>query len=372
LGKSVLDIINEISRIRDSHIPAERVKKRAQYEDGAKNLLVAKMANLTWDLIDSIVSLMDSDFWRGEQIEGRFYPLFGKPNRNRIRTNDLKNLKEFLSTVIRKDVSKIDEVISNLNGISYGATSLFFYITNRDRYNVFIPITVKGLKTVYPVETKELVYNRPFEKNYLLFNDLCNRLKKEFSVQPQELDILLTVFGKQAQVDTEEQKELAHIETLKPTVVSSHVEAEAILLEIGNLLGYETYTSDPAKIFENKKLGIIASSEEVPEILRSTKNVERTDVIWYKEDSPPSYFFEVEHGGTMRDALHRLYQARHLNAKFFIVGPEENRQKFEEWVSTSPYNSSRKLYNFKTFEELSKLYDLIKSAENFKKEFGIM
>jgi hypothetical protein len=367
-----LDTRKEISRIRDSYIPTERIKKRAQYEDEAKNLLVAKMPNLTWNLIDSVISTMDSDFWQGEQTDGRFYPLFGKPNRNRIKTNDLKHLEEFLTAVIRKDISQIDVVISNLNGISYGATSLFFYIMDRDRYNVFIPITVKGLRIVYPEEAKGLVYNRPFEKNYLLFNDLCNRLKNEFSVQPQELDILLTVLGKQAHVRTEGKKEPVHLQTVKPIVISSHVEAEAILLEIGNLLGFETYTADPAKVFENKKLGVIASAEEVPEILRGTKNVERTDVIWYKEDSPPNYFFEVEHGGTMRDALHRLYQARHLNARFFVVGPEENRQKFEEWVSTSPYNTSRKLYTFKTFEELSKLYGLIKSAENFKKEFGIM
>lgn len=371
MGQNSLDIASEISRIKSSHIPTERIEKRAQYENEARNLLVTKMPDLTWDLIDSVISLIDSDFWQGEQFDGRFYPLFCKPNRNRIRTNDLKHLEEFLAAVIRKDVSIIDDLISDLDGINYGAASLFFYIIDRERYNVFIKATVNGLKTIYPEEARELAYDSPFEKNYSLFNSLCGHLKNEFSVQPQEVDIILTVLGKQERAENKQQKEPAPVEAAKLTSIGNHVEAEATLLEIGNLLGYETYTADPAKVFENKKLGDISSSKEVPEILRSTKNVERTDVIWHKEDSPPSYFFEVEDKGTMRDALHRLYQARHLNARFFIVGPGENRQKFEEWVSTAPYNSSRKLYNFKTFEELSHLYSLIKSAESFKKEFGI-
>lgn len=59
-------------------------------------------------------------------------------------------------------------------------------------------------------------------------------------------------------------------------------------------------------------------------------------------------------------------------AMFFGIGPKENLSKFEDWVFTAPYNSSRRLYNFKTFDELSKLHSLIKSAEDFKKEFGII
>ena len=67
------------------------------------------------------------------------------------------------------------------------------------------------MKAIYPEAAKELAYDRPFEKNYLLFNDLCNRLKKQFSVQPQELDILLTVLGKQERVKAEEEVEKAKV-----------------------------------------------------------------------------------------------------------------------------------------------------------------
>jgi len=368
-----LGTANQISLIRKSRIPPERIRKRAEYEDKAKELLVAKISNLSWSLIDSVISLIDSDFWQGEEVEGRFFPLFCKPNRNRIKTNDLRNLKEFLTAIIEKEnVARIDELISRLNGISYGAASLFFYVKDRNRYNVFLPVTVKGLKAVYPEKAKEVTYERPFAENYSLFNDLCNSLKKEFSVEPQELDILLTVLAKQKQVEIPEQKEPKDTGITEPIDICGHEEAEAILLELGNLLGYETYTADPAKSYKNAKLGEIASSKDVPQILRNTKNVQRIDVIWYKEEMPPSYFFDVDGRRTMRDAIHRLYQARNLNVRFFIIGPKEVREKFEEWVSTAPYNSSRNLYNFRTFEELSRLYGLIKGAESSKKEFGIM
>lgn len=368
-----MNVAQQIQQIRNSHIPTERIEKRAEYEKAAKKMLLSKISTLSWDSFDSAVSLIDTDFWHEEEVDGRFYPLFCTPNRNRIRTNSIGNLRELLVAIFEKeDVENIDKVISKLNGIFYGAVSVFFYIKDSRRYNIFLKVTVKGLKVVYPEEAKELAYETPFGKNYPLFNELCNKFKEEFSLAPQELDIILTNLGKEKQVEIEEKKESTPKMVTKPVVITSHTEAEAILIEIGNLLGYETYTADPAKNYQGKKLGEIASSKNVPEILSSTKNIEKTDVIWYKEDMPPSYFFEVEQGGTMRDALLRLYQARYLNARFFIIGPKDNRQKFEGWVSNAPFNSLRNIYNFKTFDELSRLYVLIKNAENSKKEFGIM
>lgn len=75
-------------------------------------------------------------------------------------------------------------------------------------------------------------------------------------------------------------------------------EAEAILIEIGRLLGFETYTADPAKIYDGKKLSELTELRTIPEPLQGTKNIRRIDVIWYNESSPPNYFFEVEDKGT--------------------------------------------------------------------------
>jgi len=365
-----MNVAKEISRIKKDYIPSVRVLKRVEYEEQARKFF-SDISDISFDDFYAIISLIDSDYWKDEEVEGRFYPLFSKPNKNKIATNSLGQIRQLLKAAYQdEDMSKVDTLVSDLSGMWYGSASLFFYIKNPDRYSVFLPVTVEGIKKIYPTESKNLHYRRPFNKNYPLFNKLCEKLKAEYSLKPQELDIILTVFAKREIAEEVEQK------LPKPPVVekeiSGHVEAEAILLEIGNLLGFETYTADPSKVFEGRRLDEISTLKEIPDILRGTKNIARVDVIWCNEDSPPSCLFEVEDKGTMRDALLRLYQARHLNARFFIVAPEENRRRFEEWISNAPFKSSRKLYNFRTFKDIAKLHSLTKIAEEFKRKFGIV
>ncbi len=99
----------------------------------------------------------------------------------------------------------------------------------------------------------------------------------------------------------------------------------------------------------------------MPPILKSSRQMSRIDVIWYRPNTP-FYLFEVEDGGNMRDALHRLYNAMAFNAKFFIVSPAHNRDKFETWVRTAPFTEFQDTYNFTTYTEL---FDFYKEAIKF-------
>jgi MoxR-like ATPase len=191
-----LELASEISKIRNN-ISKERIQTRAEYEEKAKNAILANMNTLTIDSLDSIMDLMNTDFYEGKTNTDRFYPLFSVPMRNMIRTNKIDELKAFIVTAFEKeDLSRIDEARFHLHGIKYGAASLLLYIKDRDRYNVFIPSTVKGLRIVYPEKANEILYEEPFDKNYSLFNSLCNDMKKNYSIRPQELDIILTVLGR--------------------------------------------------------------------------------------------------------------------------------------------------------------------------------
>lgn len=365
-----MDVAKEILRIRKKYIPTVRILGRAEYEEQVRKFL-STISDISFDDFFTIISLIDSDYWKDEEVEGRFYPLFSKPNRNKIAANSLGQIRGLLIAAYQdEDIGKVDTLVSGISGMWYGSASVLFYIKNPDQYSVFLPVTVAGIKKIYPTESKNLHYRRPFHKNYPLFNKLCEELKVEYSLKPQELDIILAIFGKEEII--EEVKEKTPESPVVEKEISGHIEAEAILLEIGNLLGFETYTADPSKVFEARRLDEMSTLKDIPDILQGTRNIARVDVIWYNEESPPSFLFEVEDRGTMRDALHRLYQARHLNARFFIVGPAANRRKFEEWVSTAPYKSSRKLYNFRTFEEITKLHSLIKNAEELKRKFGII
>ena len=141
----------------------------------------------------------------------------------------------------------------------------------------------------------------------------------------------------------------------------NHWEAIYFIVKIGNLLGYKTYVADPSRTAFGKKLSEIATLSEVPPILKSASEISKIDAIWYKP-TPPFFLFEVEDGGTMREALHRLYNAMAFDARFFVVCPPGNKDKFEKWVTTAPFKEHEERYNFRTYSEL---FDFYKEAVNY-------
>ncbi len=148
-------------------------------------------------------------------------------------------------------------------------------------------------------------------------------------------------------------------------VVDSHESAEAILLMLGNLLGYDTYTPDSSRTYNSQKLGDIATLEDLPpftseKIMDSIRNV---DVVWPKEEWP-EYFFEVEHTTGVTPGLLRIYQAQKINAKFFIIGPKDVLKKFEREVEKAPFNSIKEKYRFRSYEALRGMY---LTASQFRK-----
>lgn len=150
----------------------------------------------------------------------------------------------------------------------------------------------------------------------------------------------------------------------------NHWEAIFYLVKAGNALGFKTYVADPSRTAFEQKLGDIASLTDIPPILKSVPEMPRVDVIWYSPGAtPPLFMFEVEDGGTMREALHRLYNAMAFSAKFFIVSPTENRPKFEKWVGTAPFHECRDHYNFQTYSELADFYRAVVRYEELRRRF---
>ena len=148
----------------------------------------------------------------------------------------------------------------------------------------------------------------------------------------------------------------------------NHWEAVYYLIKTGIVLGFKTYVADPSKSAFGNKLSDIATLTEVPPILQSAREIQRVDVIWYKP-KPPYFLFEVEDGGTMREALHRLYNARAFDARFFVVSPIHNREKFKKWVTTDPFNELEERYNFRTYPELFSFYKEVLTFTSMQERF---
>jgi len=149
---------------------------------------------------------------------------------------------------------------------------------------------------------------------------------------------------------------------------SGHWEAIYYITQIGKLLGYKTYVADPSREAFGKRLGDIADLSEVPLLLKSAPEIHRIDAIWYTH-KPPFFFFEVEDGGTMREALHRLYNTMVFDARFFVICPATNHDKFIKWVTTAPFKEYEDRYNFRTYEELYDFYKEVKNYTEFKAKF---
>jgi len=148
----------------------------------------------------------------------------------------------------------------------------------------------------------------------------------------------------------------------------SHWEAVYYLVKAGNLLGFKTYVADPSRSAFEKKLGEIATLTEVPPVLKSASEISKVDVIWYRS-RPPFCLFEVEHGGTMREALHRLYNAIAFDARFFIVSPIDNRSRFERWMRTAPFREFEERYNFRTYSDLFDFYKEVVKFTSMRERF---
>lgn len=152
--------------------------------------------------------------------------------------------------------------------------------------------------------------------------------------------------------------------------IATHESAEAVLLMLGKLLGYDTYTPDASRTYDGQKLGEIATLDDLPPfasegIMDSARNI---DVVWLKEEYPEC-FFEVEHTTGVTPGLLRIYQAQKVNAKFFIVGPKEVLRRYEREVQKAPFKSIKEKYCFRSYEELRDMYLAAAQFSKISKQF---
>ncbi|MDD5638575.1 MAG: hypothetical protein PHO28_01555 [Candidatus Pacebacteria bacterium] len=140
--------------------------------------------------------------------------------------------------------------------------------------------------------------------------------------------------------------------------IESHEEAEAILLLLGNLLGFDTYTPDKSKEVMGQNLGDIATLNELSYFGSETimDSAQHIDVVWVK-DEWPEYFFEVENTTGVTDGLLRIYRvAAKLSAKCFIIAPPDKLNKFQKEIEKPPFKPLKERFKFRSYAELKEMY----------------
>jgi len=144
-------------------------------------------------------------------------------------------------------------------------------------------------------------------------------------------------------------------------------------LELGNLLGYDTYVADPSKKYKDTTLGNLATLKEIPEFIlrRLLDTVKNIDVIWFEEEFP-KYCFEIEHTTGVTMGLLRLYQIRKItDAKFFIIAPQNILSKFRTEISKDPFHQMRKRFIFRSYSQLVEMFEQANKYHQLKDKFFI-
>ncbi len=156
-----------------------------------------------------------------------------------------------------------------------------------------------------------------------------------------------------------------------------HSEVEGLLLELGKLYGYETYTPDKNSRFRNETLLNFTTLNEIPKFTYDNiiRDVKQIDVLWFFGDTDnlfPTHAFEVEHTtkisrGLLR--LYQLYQARGSNTSLYVVSPRIESSKFDIEISKYPYRSAKDFFVFRTYQALLDLHNLAVKHDILKMEF---
>lgn len=157
---------------------------------------------------------------------------------------------------------------------------------------------------------------------------------------------------------TEEDKEL-----IKADKIKMHSYIEGICVELGNFEKYNTFTADPSKSYkDNIYLNNITSLKDIPnftypEIINVAK---RIDVLWFNKKGflfPKRAFEIVDSIGTLGEALNRTYQLSEFNLNFYIIGKENDINRFTSKVNREPYNIIEKRYIYKSYDEIIDYYN---------------
>lgn len=137
-----------------------------------------------------------------------------------------------------------------------------------------------------------------------------------------------------------------------------HARIQGMIIELGNMTGFKTYTRDRSKVFDNKQLGNLVTLKEVPDFTypRIVQSVRFIDVVWFNERGFPARTFEVEDSTDFRGSLLRFADLQDFSAGFRIVAPSERKERYEREVGRAAFESIRERCQFVAYARIQRLY----------------
>jgi hypothetical protein len=163
--------------------------------------------------------------------------------------------------------------------------------------------------------------------------------------------------------------------------IDSHGEQQGMLLRIGQICGYETFTNNTDKTIRRIDKSSIAQFATVRNDAQSLRGlpldkIRTIDVMWLSEDTEglyPRFAFEVEESTKVKNGLIRLLRipSRYQTSLYIIGKSDEEKRLFDRYIVDSPFREHRNLIHFPKFDDVRSFYESATAFEVNINKFGI-
>jgi len=142
----------------------------------------------------------------------------------------------------------------------------------------------------------------------------------------------------------------------------THAYYQGILISIGNLKGFKTFSpqQDKNKMYVDRPLKEMRTLQEIPPYSHNAlvKRSESIDVIWFNERLMPDSFFEVEHSTEILNSLGKFCDLQDFLVRMFIVADKNRRGEFEQKLRHKSFEDVANRVKFLDYESLVKQYEV--------------
>jgi len=140
----------------------------------------------------------------------------------------------------------------------------------------------------------------------------------------------------------------------------SHYFFQGLVVEIGNLKGFDTYVpaQDKNRPYAQKKLRDITTLSKLyeftyPEVIQQTQSI---DVVWFNQRKFPFSCFEIEHQTDIYRSLLKFLELQDFRTKFYIVADSQRKTEYETKISLSAFNPVRPFVRFWDYDSVADIH----------------
>jgi len=172
--------------------PPERIKHRKDWEKELHQLLNNKNGELNNEDWDLFFKLVNKDFWGGKVTFGRFGLSFTGNNKNKI-LSDIEKTNKWTQKIWSCSKRNVSTILTefwedNVPGAGIGFPTLILYLKDPLKYNIWLPKMEKGLK-----QLENTSYSKKDSESYLNYNSQLILIREKYNLEPQALDIVLSI-----------------------------------------------------------------------------------------------------------------------------------------------------------------------------------